>query len=196
MSEKIAILAVEDSLSEVISVKVLESASIYVCQTLGLKGKGYLKTRANSLNQTAKGFPVFLLTDQDSPKECPPALLKTWIRGKRHPEFFLRVAVMEVESWVLADREGVSSFLSIPIEKIPHDTDALSHPKEFLVSLARGSRKKSLREAIVPRGSTSTVGPEYNVTLAGFVRDRWNVKVACSASMSLRRAVACLRNWC
>ncbi len=190
MSERRAILAVEDKLSEAVSIKILEDLGIGVSQSLGLRGKGYLQKKAQSLNQTAKGFPVFMLTDQDSPNQCPPQLIQSWVKGEQNPKFFLRVAVMEVESWIMADRRGFADFLSIPLDRIPQDTDAIPQPKEFLVSLARLSKKTSLREEIVPKtGATSKVGPRYNSRLGEFVRINWNIGRATSSSISLKRTL-------
>jgi len=126
MSGRSVILAVEDKLSEAVSTKILEDLGIDISQRLGLKGKGYLQSKAPSLNQTAKGFPVFMLTDQDAPSQCPPQLVQAWTRGERHSKFFLRVAVMEVESWVMADRRGFADFLSIPVNRIPENTDVIT----------------------------------------------------------------------
>ena len=166
MTQRSIILAVEDVLGEAVSVRILANLGIAVTQRLGLKGKGYLREKAQSLNQTARGFAVFMLTDRDSPNPCPPQLVRSWIKGPRHPHFFLRVAVMEVESWMMADREGMAGFLSVPLNRIPLDTDALTHPKEFLVSLARSSNKARLRADLVPKpGATSKVGPGYNPRL-------------------------------
>lgn len=81
MSRTTAILAVEDKLSEVVSIKILEDRGIGISQQLGLKGKGYLEKKAQSLNQTAKAIPVFMLTDLDSPGQCPPQLVRSWIKG-------------------------------------------------------------------------------------------------------------------
>jgi len=83
MSGRSVILAVEDKLSEVVSTKILEGLGIHIGQLLGLRGKGYLQSKAPSLNQTARGFPVFMLTDQDTPSQCPPQLVQTWIKGQR-----------------------------------------------------------------------------------------------------------------
>ena len=194
MTQRSIILAVEDVLGEAVSVRILASLGIAVTQRLGLKGKSYLQRKAQSLNQTARGFAVFMLTDQDSPNPCPPQLIRSWIKGPRHPHFFLRIAVMEVEAWVMADREGMAGFLSIPPSRIPLDTDALTHPKEFLVSLARSSNKARLRADLVPKpGATSKVGPGYNARLGEFVRLHWNVERASQASNSLKRTLARLR---
>ena len=190
MSGRRIILAVEDSLSEAVSVKILADLGISVIQRLGLQGKGYLQKKAQSLNQTAKGFPIFMLTDQDSPSQCPEQLIQSWLQGEQHPHFFLRVAVMEVESWIMADRKGFADFFSIPLYRVPQETDAIRQAKEYLVSLARLSRKRRLREEIVPTpGSTSQVGPGYNSRLGEFVRDYWNINSAASVSISLQRTL-------
>lgn len=194
MTQRNAILAVEDVLGEAVSTRILASQGIAVSQRLGLKGKGYLQHKAQSLNQTARGFAVFMLADQDSPDPCPPQLIRSWIKGPRHPHFFLRIAVMEVESWIMADRQGMANFLSIPLSRIPVDTDVLLHPKEFLVSLARSGSKKRLRAELVPKpGATSKVGPGYNVRLGEFVRLHWDVERASQTSNSLKRTLARLR---
>src|SRR5215470_232328 len=103
MSGRSVILAVEDKLSEAVSTKILESLDINISQLLGLRGKGYLQSKAPGLNQIARGFPVFMLVDQDTPSQCPPQLVQTWTKRQRNAKFFLRVAVMETESWIMAD---------------------------------------------------------------------------------------------
>ena len=189
-----AILAVEDQLSEAVSLRILEHHGIEVNQVLGLKGKGYLEKSAHRLNQVAKALPVFMLTDLDSPNQCPPEVIRSWIKGKKHHKFFFRIAVMEVESWIMADRRGFADFLSIPVHRIPQNTDAIPMAKEFLVSLARLSKKTHLRQGIIPQpGSTSKVGPLYNSLLGEFVRFSWDLQPASSASMSLKRTLVRLR---
>lgn len=196
MSGESVILAAEDTLGEVVSIRILASLDIGVSQRLGLRGKGYLQNKADGLNRTAQGFPVFMLTDQDTPNRCPPQLVQSWLSGMQHPHFFLRVAVMEVESWIMADREGVAELLAIPLSRIPSDTDTIPHPKEFLVTLARRSRKTSLRKELIPRpGTTSKVGPEYNSRLGEFVRSDWHIGRASATSNSLKRTVDRLKTF-
>jgi len=55
MSGRSVILAVEDKLSEAVSTKILEGSGINISQRLGLRGKGYLQSKALSLNQTSRG---------------------------------------------------------------------------------------------------------------------------------------------
>ena len=196
MNGKRAVLAVEDALGEAVSRRILTSLGITVSQRLGLKGKNYLRSKARSLNQAAKGFAVFMLTDQDSPDPCPPQLIQSWLRVTPQPRFFLRIAVMEVESWIMADRRGIAHFLSIPLSRIPTDTDAIPKPKEFLVSLARLSKKTQLRADIVPNpGATSKVGPGYNNRIGEFVRTHWNIQRASAVSNSLKRTLTRLHTF-
>ena len=184
------ILAIEDALGEAVSMRILASLGVTASQRLGLKGKEYLRQKAQALNRTAQGFPVFMLVDQDAADQCPPQLVRSWVRGPRHPRFFLRVAAMEVESWILADQKGIANLLSVPLSRVPVNTDALPHPKEFLVSLARRSNRARLRADLVPRpGATSKVGPAYNLRLGEFVRWHWNIERASQVSNSLRRTL-------
>jgi hypothetical protein len=190
------LLAVEDPLSEAVARKVFATVAprpISLC--IGLKGKSYLEKKAENLNKAAKGSPVFLLTDLDDLRSCPADLIRSWLKGPRNPSLFFRVAVVAVESWLMADREAFAKFLSIPETRIPFDTDALPRPKDFLVSLARLSSSSRLREDLVPApGATSKVGPGYNLQLTSFVARIWNPEAAASVSESLRRTLNRLRD--
>ena len=187
---KSVILAVEDKLSELVSTRILSSLGIDVSVTPGLKGKSYLEQKARSLNKTAQGFPVLMIADQDSAVQCPPTLINSWVGRTQSPQFLLRIAVMEIESWIMADRKGIADFLSIPLDRVPGNPDLITKPKEFLVSLARKSKQKQLRDQLVPRpGATNSVGPEYNISLGRFVQSSWNMTRALSASPSLKRTM-------
>ena len=98
---------------------------------------------------------------------------------------------MEVESWIMAERQAVSKFLEIPTHRIPRNTDQIATPKEFLVSLARRSRNARLREALVPaqNDKSSKTGNAYNPQLIQFVRKQWNLERAAAVSPSLKRTL-------
>ena len=184
------ILAIEDRLSDAVATKILEKFGIEIVKRIGFQGKSDLERKAPELNRAANGITVFMLTDLDSPRDCPPRLIRSWIRGTLNPKFFFRVAVMEVESWVMADRTGFAAFLSVPLHRIPSPTDNILNPKELLLSLARRSRKKGIREALVPaQGATLNVGNEYNTLLSEFVQDHWDLERAATASPSLKRTL-------
>ena len=195
MSLNSVILVVEDVLGEVISTKILEHFGIDIERKIVYEGKSYLQQKARSFNRTAyEECGIFMLTDLDSSDICPPTLIRSWIRGPLNPWFFFRIAVMEVESWIMADRDALSEFLSIPIHRVPRNTDNIPNPKEFLVSLARRCTQRRVREALVPaRGANRVVGVRYNAMLSNFVHSQWNLERAASISPSLKRTVDRIR---
>jgi hypothetical protein len=107
----------------------------------------------------------------------------------------LRIAVKEVEAWLLADREKLSSFLRVSAARLPVQPDTVSHPKELIVELARSSRNREVRADIVPRlGSGRIVGVGYTGRLSEFVGLHWRPEVAAAECDSLRRCVDRVRD--
>ncbi len=192
-------LAVEDRLSEAVVRKILAhcSPSFEVSQCLGRKGCGYLKKRIRNFNKAAKELPIFVLTDLDNPEDCAPERVRSWLGSQpQEHNLLFRIAVMEVESWLLAHRAAIADFLMVPLNRIPMNTDGIREPKEFLVGLARKSRSRRLREDLVPqRGASSPVGADYNGRLAEFVRARWNADTASQCSASLKRTLIRVRDY-
>ena len=187
-------LAVEDLLSESVAYRLLHdyAPNLQPTRTEGLTGYGQLKARFTSFNMIAHyREPVLLITDLDNPQSCPPALIQEWRRSlPAEPNLLFRVAVVEIESWLIADRPGISQWLSIADGHVPTLPESLSRPKESLVGLARRSRKRALRDAIAPKpGSTSEVGPGYNDVVGDFALNDWNPEAASSLSLSLRRTI-------
>ena len=141
---------------------------------------------------TSWGTPFLVLTDLNH-CECPPRLIQEWLPGPKHPNLRFRVAVREVEAWLMADRTAFARFLGIARELVPQDVGDIDHPKEFLIGLAAHSRRREIRDALVPRrGSTARIGRDYNGKLTEFVNGHWRVEVARQYSGSLRKAVQAL----
>jgi len=190
-------LAVEDSLSEAVLRRILKGSErqyeVGTCYRKG--GYGYLKRNIVGFNNAAKGTPFVVLTDLDR-ATCAPNLIRQWLPVPRHPNLLLRIAVREVEAWLLADRGGFSDFLGIGEDRIPRDADGIPDPKVCLINLARRSRRRSLRDAIVPaEGITARQGPNYDGALTPFVLDSWDLAAAASRSPSLRRTVEAARRF-
>lgn len=184
-------LAVEDDLSEAVLKEILKQSqrpfSIGSC--LKRNGYGYLKKILPGVNQAAKGSPYLVLTDLDK-NECPLAVLSDWLPCPKHPNLIFRVAVVEVEAWLLAHREAFAEFLGISVNLIPHNIDSEPDPKRLLIELTKRSRRRSLRDAIVPpQGSTAKIGRDYNGQLIQFVNQNWQANTARACSRSLDRAM-------
>jgi hypothetical protein len=185
-------LAVEDEWSEAVLRRLLKYADRgYAVGTVyGRTGYGYLRNTIAGWNRAARGIPFVILTDLDR-YLCPAALIGDWIPTHQHANLLLRIAVREVESWILADRGNLSAFLRVNPDCIPPAPDTLPDPKAVLVNAAARSRSREIRSRVVPRrGSSAKQGPDYNSCLIEFVYGAWDVGASMGSSPSLTRTVA------
>ena len=190
-------LAVEDELSEHLLRALLAQTNrdFLIGTVYGKKGADFLRQKLAAFNNAAKSSPCLLLTDLDT-LDCVPTLIEEWFGcqlkefpRRRHVNLVFRVAVREVEAWVMADRERFADFLGVSRNLIPDQTDAIPDPKRLLLQLASRSRKRDLRNDIVPRpGDKRRIGPDYNGRLGEFVQLSWRANVAYAHSPSLARA--------
>ena len=188
-------LVVEDDLSEGVCRRLLTEHDLVIGTVYGKSGFGYIKSKLKGFNHAAKGTHYFVLTDLDQ-RGCAKRLWSEWLPGiPRHENLIFRIAVREVESWLLADAAGMKAFLGLKSELDFNDADHLHDPKLQLLFLARRSPKRSLREALAvqTRAGALVPGPDYNGTLRLFVQARWDVSRAARASESLRRALNSIR---
>jgi len=190
-------LVVEDDLSETVLRNILKKSCrpFQVTACYGKKGAPYIKEKINGFNNAAKGYPYLVITDLDK-TECAPLLINEWLPYPKHNNLIFRIAIREVESWLLAHRKAFAEFLGIQQRLIPLNPDELEDPKRKIIELASKSRKREIREAIVPVfGSTAIKGPDYNGKLAEFVQNTWDVNEAKSNSPSLKRAFDDIMNF-
>lgn len=139
-------------------------------------------------NQAGLHRTVLGLADLEQ-AACAPDLLAR-LGTARAPGFQLRIAVRMLESWLLADRQAIAAFLGVRVAQVPAEPDLDPHPKRSLVGLARTSRKRSIREALVPAESGAAVGPEYTPFVTAFIEAHWDCRRARPNSPSLERACA------
>ena len=188
-------LAVEDELSEAVGKRLISvhwSAETQIT-TMRKNGAGYLYKNIGKFCELARRNVVILITDLDQHR-CAPSFIRKWMKTKAAPErLIFRVAVREIESWVLADRRGLSNYLGIAHHRLPQNPDALRDPKSELIQLSRRA-KRGLRDAIVPEpGVAAKQGLGYNKALTPFVEMHWSIAQAEIESDSLRRANAQVR---
>ncbi len=186
-------LVSEDAVSEFIMTKLVESFGdkYFLGQSYGGNGFGYIKVNINGFNQASMGSPFFVLTDLDQ-YDCAPALINEWLTVVPAPNLIFRVAVKEVEAWLLADIDGLSTFLGIARSYFSDNPEADPNPKQTLIDLARRSRKRSVREDIVPLSPYARVGPNYNHRLMQFISSHWSVERASVRAPSLAKAYQAL----
>jgi len=184
--------AVEGDLDEVVARRLLGHVALNCGTVYGLMGKQHLRQRVQGYAAAAKRVPWFVLVDLDDEAVCAGALVADWL-ADQPPMMRFRVAVREVEAWLLADRVALARFLSVSRDAIPRMADELVDPKEILVSVSRRSRSRAIRDGMSPRpDSGRTIGPLYVAELTRFVREHWDVDAAARASDSLARCLAAL----
>jgi len=163
-------------------------SGLAVTQLLRRGGFGYLRSRMRSFCELARHMPVLLLTDLDA-EECPATLIEDWSRRDAIPEQLLfRVAVRQVESWLLADRDGMARLLKVSVRQLPPDPDALPDAKRSLLQLAQRAPRAIREDLVAETGATASQGLGYNSVLSNFVRTSWDPSQAVHRSNSLARA--------
>ena len=183
-------LATEDELSEVVGQKLVNDAGAGLTVTLRLRrgGFGYLRSRMRNFCELAHRMPVLLLTDLDT-AQCPMTLIGDWSRNNAIPDrLIFRVAVRQVESWLLADRESIANLFKVSLRRLPGNPDILPDAKRFLLQLAGHAPRQVREELLAVRGAAASQGLGYNTLLSDFVRSRWNPSRAATRSDSLKRA--------
>ncbi len=189
------ILAVEDEPSAALARRLVRTyrKDVALSRVIVARGYGKLRVQAPSYNAASLHTPFFLLTDLDRAR-CAPGLVEEWLEGRpRGASFLFRVAVREVEAWLLADQAGIAKLLGIETILVPTDVEGLQDPKRALVDLARHSSIRDLRRGLVPaEGSTAKVGPSYVDLVADFAEKRWNPEKARRAAPSLDAAIVAL----
>jgi hypothetical protein len=185
--------AVEGILDEAVAQRLISEAGGKPGTVFGKNGKTSLRRQIQGFSNASRRRPWLVLVDLDNDAECAPPLCAQWVPVFT-PYLCFRVAVREVEAWLMADSESLASFLGVSRNLIPVRPEQLDDPKREMVNLARRSRWQAIRKDMVPReGSGRSVGPAYASRLIEYVQNSWRPGAASGQAESLRRAIACLR---
>lgn len=183
-------------MDEAVVGRLAEHTGFELAGVYGRKGRPHLLGRLTSYNEAGRRFPWLVLADLDS-DACAPQVLAAWLPAAA-PLMRCRIAVREIEAWILGDRENLASFLSVPLATVPTEPESIPDPKQAMVNLARRSRSASIRRRMVPpEGTRGVTGPAYTATLIEFVRgdtSTWRPDVAAQRVDSLARAIRALED--
>jgi len=184
-------LATEDELSEAVGLQLLAECQLLPRLSpllLRKNGFGYLRSKMASWRQMAAHQIVVILTDLDQ-KNCPVTLLDDWLGPDRicPDNLLLRIAVREIEAWVLADHDAMRQLIG-PKGHLPLAPDELPDPKQSLLNLAKNAARNVREDLIAPRNAIASQGLAYNRRLTEHVRTVWNPERAAERSPSLMRA--------
>ena len=182
-------LVFEDQISEFVMTKLVDKTEKFIiANSYSEGGFGYIKKNIAGFNEASKGYPFFILTDLDN-AGCAPTLIEDWLVEPAHPNLIFRIAVHEVEAWLLADIEGFSKYTGISKVNFHDNPEEIVDPKAALLQLIKRCRKRKIREDILPKNEFASVGPNYNERLGEFVYKHWSINRAMKRSDSLKRAM-------
>lgn len=177
---------VEGEMDEAAAFKLINAAGHSPGVCYGKKGSGYIKTKIQGFNRSARSTCYLTLVDlMDTEFSCPPEVLAGWV-PHLDPNMLFRVVVRELESWLLADRQNIADFLSVSLIRIPENPEEIQDPKQELVNIARRSRNPRVRRSLVPdSGSTALVGKLYVSEMNTFINSLWDPQIARRIAPSL-----------
>jgi hypothetical protein len=189
-------IAVEGTSDLAVVRKILTYVGCTVGIVQGRGGKSQLDRNLAGYNRAAQSAPWFVLRDLDHDAPCASALRDELLPVAAASEWMrFRIAVREVESWILADAGAVAKFLRIKRNLIPDDPDDLDDPKLTLIDLARRSPNESIKADMVQAvGSMASEGPAYVSRVNELVTNFWNPHVARGRSDSLYRCIESLNS--
>ena len=183
----------EDEITHQVMLKIYDffHGCFYEQRAIPCYGFGKIKRQIEAYNEAAKHGCYFVITDLDN-NDCAPSLIRDWLPFRLNSQLLFRIAVHEIESWLLADRENFATFFSINQNLVPLKPDNETDPKLTVISLAKKSRKKEIRDAIIPIDDYAINGPGYNNQFQGFIQNIWNINSARKNSPSLDGAIKAL----
>ncbi|MGC8475156.1 MAG: hypothetical protein ACP5NP_02270 [Acetobacteraceae bacterium] len=166
-------LACEGWVDREILTRVLTARGLAVGPVHDAGGSSAIDRKLKAYANAAQFSPWLVHRDLDH-EECAPGLFRRLVR-RPPPGLNLIVPVRQIESWLLADREGCAAFLQIAPALIPEQPETLPDAKQTLVALAGRSRRRVIREGMVPRPQSGRkIGVDYSDLVAEFVATKWS----------------------
>ena len=153
---------------------------------MSANGKGVIDRDIKKYWEAARVLPYVIFRDLDQDGEgCPVTLRAELVEHTpgESPDLLIRIVDQCIESWILADRQGVAEFCERSIASVrPRD----SRPKDHLLRLFQ---KSQFKDAVSREGGKLAFGPAYAKHLQRLMTDHWSIERAAAESDSLRRAL-------
>ena len=166
---------------------------------------GQVKSKIKEFNELSNFYPVVLLIDLDN-DDCAPLLLNRLIENK-NDNFIFNIAVDEAEAWLMADKEGFSTYFKIKLEDMPFAYQTKQGGKNALTEmyfaykssmyltheLIKKSKSLEYKQQLTPKKGAAK-GPEYNSCMLPFIQNAWDIDDARKNSDSLNRMILRVEN--
>ena len=186
---RVVCVATEGPIDTSVARRICDEVDLEIAAVHGERGKGRLDRSLGGYNAAARHGLWLVLRDLNTDAGCAP-YLRERLLATPSPGMVFRIAVHEVESWLMADQVSFARYFSVSEGLLTRDPESVRHPKEHLVNVVRRSRSRRMREDVVPRDrSKARIGPGYTSRLIEYVRSAWSPALASTRSDSLRRCL-------
>ena len=149
-------------------------------------GKGVIDRDIKEYWEAARFIPYVIFRDLDCDEGGCPVAVRSMLSSKtpgESPELLIRIVDQCIESWILADREGIAEFCNRSAASVK---PRASHHKPYLLRLMKEAK---LKDAVEEKGRELDFGPRYNNCLQNLMTNHWSIERAAAESDSLRRAL-------
>lgn len=149
-------------------------------------GKGVIDRDLKNYWEAARVLPYVVFRDLDRDGGgCPVTLRAQLVEHTpgESPDLLIRIVDQCIESWILADRQGVAEFCDRSMVSVKPPA---SHHKPYLLSLMKEAK---LKDAVEQQGHLLDFGPAYALHLQRLMTHHWSIERAAAESDSLRRAL-------
>jgi hypothetical protein len=183
-------LAIEGFIDHAALRRLVKEAGFEPGDAHGFKGKALIDKRIKNYARAAMHEPWIVLRDLDQDSPCAGAL-RAQLLPKAGPMMCFRIAVRAVESWLMADRDGISKVFGLRLNDLPKTPDDLMRPKVEMLEALINSNKREVRNSMVVRSRAGVLeeGPEYNARLVAFADKLWEPEAGSAHSNSLKKAI-------
>lgn len=134
--------------------------------------------------------PWLVLVDLDQ-DECAPHLLREAI-PEPSEYLIVRIAVKEVEAWLLADCEGIARFLRVSQSRVNSQPQQLEDPKNFLLHMAAHSSKAEISKLAKDILAGKKNYHPFSTLMIEYVERNWDPIRAAQRCDSLSRCILSL----
>lgn len=149
-------------------------------------GKGAIDRDIKKYWEAARVLPYVIFRDLDQDGEgCPVTLRAELVEHTpgESPDLLIRIVDQCIESWILADRQGVAEFCGRSVASVKPPA---SHHKPYLLRMMKDAK---LKDAVEEKGRELDFGPAYALHLQRLMTRHWSIERAAVESDSLRRAL-------
>ena len=184
---------VEGDIDHAVAARLITLAGHTFGDCYGKRGVQFLTARIDgyAVRRRYNGRAMLVLVDlMDLRIDCGAQLHSRLLSTEAPAGFMVRGVMREIESWLLADQTGIANFLAVAPSLIPRNPESVEDPKLEVVNLARRSRRRTIRESLVPDARMSgVIGPGYTSDLVQFVHHAWRPELARRNADSLDRCM-------